>query len=294
MFFPRKPLKKESDSKPKPSQPAETKKPTKDALKEAPKPAASNTYDLPPVQSKETLILGYDYNQQYTKRKVESNWSRYDESSEEEENAQLEAADFGKILSTPQSTGSYFTFASEKDWMDDTSANNSSLFKLDMTLLKNGVGKLPFHMRQGLPKDLFTADEIVNMDRCVNYMENPEYLQKRAKNEFTQNLLDVLTDKNIQKSQIDGKRLLAHIKITNDVPDKLDKSLKTLKLEDKKSSNKNSSESQSKPKDPPILTAPVPPLANTSSSSQVKSSENVKNPKVDDIQDWLDDILNES
>lgn len=222
---------------------------------------------MPAVQSKETLLLDYDYTQQFSKRKIASNWDRYNESSDEEDNAQMSAADFEQILSAPKSIGEHFTFSSERNWIqqDDSSLNDANgavdLFKLNIGQLKNGIGKLPFYIRQDFSKDLFTESELADMDFRVNYFDDKIVSKSETMNDSINfNILNALTT---------GKK-----PVSNDDP--LEELLQRTTIANKSSE------------------APVVKATTSQAKSGPAVKQTNKQEKTANIQDWLDDILNES
>lgn len=274
----------------------DTKKKPKEvsAPKEKDIPKASKTYDLPSVQSKETLLLDYDHKQQYVKRKLVSNWDRYDEPSNEEEDPQLMAADFEKILSTPQSVGSYFTFASERDWTEDGGNGIiNNLFKLDLSMLENGIGRLPFYVRHDMPKDHFLAEEIADMNQRVNYAENREASsRKSAGNEFTQNMLNLLSNSSGKDQTFSKPKESDSVKANEStVPDRVVQSMQKLSVQTEPKSDNVASDSPKKVE--PNKSFRAPPMLTASAPSHTPSSKATKDSN-EDIQDWLDDILNDS
>lgn len=260
--------------------------------------SSKQSYDLPAVQCKDTLLLDYDYSKQYSKRTLVSNWDKYAEPDDDDDNAQLTAADFEQLLSASKSVGDHFTFASERSWLqsDDSNATNDSsmagdLFKLNISNLKNGIGRLPFYLRQGLPKELFTDDEIANMNYRVNFNEcNQKPSKPSAGNEINQNLLNILTNKNVdEKSTEKEKNKVDHQNSKKDV------SVPTRKVEVKSSTQGTFAQSSKEAElidqltdiklTPTTVAAPINPPA-----SDAKTKTN----QTEDIQDWLDDILNEN
>lgn len=218
------------------------------------------SHDLPAVQCKETLLLDYDH-QYYSKRKLSNNWNRYDEPSDDEDNAQMSAANFEQILSASKSVGDHFTFASERSWLqnEDSQMDATDLFKLNVAHLKNGLGRLPFYIRQGIPKDVFDASELTDMDYRVNFFENDNEPKQTSIN---QNIVNILTETKIGKGSVsDAKK----------------STIESDPLEELRTT-------QSKP-------LAQLPSAVASRPNQTKGSR--KEEKTGDIQDWLDDILNE-
>lgn len=291
----------EKSKKPEPKPPTPVSSATKLQAK-TPKPPTNQSHDLPAVQCKDTLLLNHDYNKQYSKRTVVSNWDRYAElpdNDEDDDNGQLTAPDFELLLTTPKSID-HFTLASERSWLEndasasDESSMASTLFKLNVANLKTGIGHLPFHLRQGLPHDMFTNDEIRDMNYRVNFFEN-ENQNSREANPINQNLLNVLisnTDENVNnksKTKIETSVSLvqddksAKIKSASESGDDLEELIQATRIQDQPTS---------------IKLTPTTFAASSKAPTQIKtiSQSSTKKPsnRTENIQDWLDDILNES
>lgn len=263
---------------------------------------------MPAVQCKDTLLLDYDYHAQYSKRKLESNADRYKElpsdDDNDDENGQLTAADFQQLLTASKSIGDHFTFAAERSWLSndddanatthDASSMASDLFKLNISNLKNGLDRIPFYIRQGLPIEIFTEQEITDMNYRANFFENGKLNQNQstlAKQQPNQNLLNILKSNSNSSSNENVNSSNATAKVnTHSVGEKLseanielDELLKDTRISDtpiKMTSISSTIASNSIPKAP------------TKPSTVAKPSKTTPN-KTEDIQDWLDDILNE-
>lgn len=259
------------------SQPAVVEKPKKPESK-----APKQSYDLPAVQCKDTLLLDYDYNRQFSKRHVVNNWDKYTElSDDDDENGQLSAADFEQLLSASKAVGEHFTFAAERSWLQNQSDESSmaaDLFRLNISNLNNGIGRLPFYIRQGLSQDMFTEDEIKNMNLKAGYTDENQTRRKEnvkvgssAKDEKKTN--DSLNKFTGAQTKITDEKLPAQ--------DNLVQTLRDAELIDQLTKFE--------------LT---PTTAASNTCNPIKPTPNapskVKPNKTEDIQDWLDDILNEN
>lgn len=219
---------------------------------------------MPAVQCKETLQLDYDYNQQFTKRKIESNWRKYDEQPDEEENPQMLAADFEKILLAPKSIGSHFTFASERDWSqpnDETESKNAAAFQLNLNSLKNGACQLPFYLRHDLSLEMFTKEEIDDMDSRANAVDDASTKKQMVEKKKDPAIIvkSVPAKPAMASTSGSGQRPTKSIQPTDEIT-KLAKSTDAISLK------------------------PTETKAKTVPKAKGKSNE--------DIQEWLDDILN--
>lgn len=104
-----------------------------------------------------------------------SNWTKYEEIEPDDDDQQLSAADFERLLITPASLGSHFVFSTEKNWGDDDSATElTQFFKLNLTNLAKSLTTIPFYKRQSYCDNLFDANELVDMD--VKAMEKRRFL----------------------------------------------------------------------------------------------------------------------
>lgn len=208
---------------------------------------------LPPTQSKEVLLLEHDYGKGFSKRKVDSNWDRYTELSDDENNLQLEAADFENILLAPRSIGEHFKFSSERNWEQavdiEADAQINDLFNMNLTNMKNGVGQLPFYLRNDLPLEWFSNDEITDMNFSTNLNRN------------------ICAEKRMDRSA-ENVRVSAKILSTENF------SPNNTKIGYRESINTSAQKVEKK-----------------SSSRKVVGAEQPNESK--NIQDWLDDILNE-
>lgn len=278
---------------------------------------ANKTNDLPAVQCKDTLLLDYDHNAQYTKRKIESNADRYKELSDddEDENGQLSAADFQQLLSRPASTGDHFTFAAERSWLQsadtDTSDDGSmvsNLFKLNISNLNDGLARVPFYLRQDLAIDLFTKEELTDIHYRSDFFESDQMQQNLrlpASDQVNQKLLDCLKS-NVGGQQVAGKKLNTTVESKMESSKKVDvKSFAETELaellqqtkvqEPSKNVASTSKVAQiSKPIPTTISAAKASTPNKTAQAEPVSSSSSKTNlSRTEDIQDWLDDILNE-
>lgn len=243
--------------------------------------ATSAAKDLPPIQSKEVLLLDHDYGRAFTKRKVESNWDKYEDLSDDDgdSNPQMMAANFDKILSAPKAIGEHFTFASERAWEQavdadaESSADTTDLFKLNLSNLKNGVGRLPFYLRNDLPLDLFNDDEITDMNFRANYYDNENQKPQTKRTGDVKSLMESLgakvyaqsNDVRLPECSVGTSSQKTNVKLSKSITD-LAESTASLTIQ----------------KPAPQHSTTTAPMGKPKGSNE---SEN--------IQDWLDDILNE-
>lgn len=228
---------------------------------------------MPNVQSKETLLTEFDYNRMFAKRTLESNWSKYDELPDDEDNEQMLAANFEEMLLGPKSVGGHFTFSSERHWNDldaqQPSSAHEDLFKMDLNLLKNGLSALPFDVRLGYDETLFDSDELADITiraGCTDVHAPRQKTQKAIED------VDLITE----FERIDK------LKIDDDAPSVLNKHVPELRVGSNESKASSSNASQK--------AMPPPPLPPTTKASPAKV--NIPAQSIDNIQGWLDDLLN--
>ncbi|XP_055043119.2 cell death regulator Aven [Misgurnus anguillicaudatus] len=94
----------------------------------------------------------------FTRRKLESNWDRYEESEKQEINEDVptqRGTDYHVLLTSAGDSYTQFRFSDEKDWEMDTLAKNqiSALF-IDLTALTQSLEELPLHTRLNLEAEL--------------------------------------------------------------------------------------------------------------------------------------------
>lgn len=254
----------------------------KTPLGESVEKAASQSSPLPAVQCKDTLLLDYDHSKTYSKRQLGSNWNKYDELPDEEENQQVLAADFQQILLAPQSVGSHFTFRSEKHWeggdrpeggVDNFASNSqvSKYFKLNLAVLRDGVGKMPFYLRQGYAQGIFNELELDEMNKKVTYFEDKVKQPVKQVDEWNQGLFDKLIDGPSTATVIQGKT-----NVQSSVEDVRDDESVT-----SEESALDTSLGQIKIQQSPKVISNVAKVT----PSTMKTDTN--------MQQWLDDILNE-
>lgn len=248
------------------------------------KPSTSNA--LPNVQSKETILTDFDYSQTFSKRKLENNWSKYEELPDEEDNEQLLAANFEDMLLGPKTVGNHFTFSSEKHW-DHLDANDASfpqtqtdnLFKLNLNLLKNGLGTLPFDIRLGYSPELFNDDEIADITTKAGCFDR---FVKKTDGEVGEDLVQKFAriDAKIRgaKGEVEAEIVPVETKVSESVQPSssiVPIPLSNVMIDTSAASESKAGSNEDKaPKQVPKPVIPAAPQA------------------IENIQGWLDDILN--
>ncbi|XP_076849235.1 cell death regulator Aven isoform X2 [Brachyhypopomus gauderio] len=94
----------------------------------------------------------------YPRRKLESNWDRYEESEKEEVNDGVpvqRGTDYHVLLSSAGDSFTQFRFAEEKDWeLDSLAANQVPAIAVDLEALAQSLQELPMHKRLNLEAEI--------------------------------------------------------------------------------------------------------------------------------------------
>lgn len=113
---------------------------------------------------------------QYSKRTIVKNWDKYSNAdagvdaaavaNAELDCEQMSAADFGQLLRAPAAEGAHFRFSSERSWDADESATDlfgTQFFRMNVSQMERQLLAVPFHERQQYAAELFTDDELQHM-----------------------------------------------------------------------------------------------------------------------------------
>lgn len=99
-----------------------------------------------------------------------SNWSKYEisEQSDEETN---QGANFKTLLDEPLSEGSHFKFKDEQNWSNQIEMQSqfSKYFTLDLKLLSEGVGCVPFSKRHDFDVSIFLYGKTNKFNINIKY-----------------------------------------------------------------------------------------------------------------------------
>uniref|UniRef100_A0A1Q3FCP3 Uncharacterized protein n=1 Tax=Culex tarsalis TaxID=7177 RepID=A0A1Q3FCP3_CULTA len=114
------------------------------------------------------------YDDPYSRRPIEPNWSRdreLSDSDDDENDDQLRAADLEKLLQLPASASGHFFLSTEKHWAEDqtTAIVSGRHFRIDSKQLNLCLGTIPFHERNGYPAKLFSKRELDSMTLKASY-----------------------------------------------------------------------------------------------------------------------------
>uniref|UniRef100_A0A182PNC9 Uncharacterized protein n=1 Tax=Anopheles epiroticus TaxID=199890 RepID=A0A182PNC9_9DIPT len=163
-----------------------------------PKPAKQKSGPKPPdVQHTAPLVVCDD---RYGKHQIQQNWTEDRDlptsDSEDTEDEQLQAADFEKLLELPPSSASHFLLSSEKRWLqpdtdlpgEDEKNRYSEYFRIDTKLLNASLGCIPFYERHGYEQTLFSTLEL-------NLMRQKAELNT---NKFQQSFADQLATSSVK------------------------------------------------------------------------------------------------
>uniref|UniRef100_A0A182SEX8 Uncharacterized protein n=1 Tax=Anopheles maculatus TaxID=74869 RepID=A0A182SEX8_9DIPT len=153
-----------------------------------PKPAKQKSNQkAPEIQHTAPLVVCDD---RYGKRQLQQNWTEdrdLPSSDSDTDDGQLQAADFEKLLELPPSTASHFLLSSEKRWLqpdtelpgEDEKNRYSELFRIDTKLLNASLGCIPFYERHGYDQTLFSPLEL-NLMRQKAEINTKQFEQKFA------------------------------------------------------------------------------------------------------------------
>uniref|UniRef100_A0A1A8LRJ3 Apoptosis, caspase activation inhibitor n=2 Tax=Nothobranchius pienaari TaxID=704102 RepID=A0A1A8LRJ3_9TELE len=94
----------------------------------------------------------------FSRRKLESNWDRYEEAERTEEEDDLptrRGTDFHELLESAGDSFTQFRFSEEKNWeMDSSTASQMSVVILDLPALAESLKQVPLHHRLDLEAEL--------------------------------------------------------------------------------------------------------------------------------------------
>ncbi|XP_058454383.1 uncharacterized protein LOC131432255 [Malaya genurostris] len=141
----------------------------------------------------------YVYDDRYSKRTIEPNWNSQQELSSDSENEQSKAADFENLLHVPHSVSGHFFLSTEKHWVSEaaepaiisgkSNQQYGNYFKIDTKHLNAGFATIPFHERNGYPADIFSEQEINSM-KLKAELEKTKYKQLCSNLEASKQMSD--------------------------------------------------------------------------------------------------------
>lgn len=103
----------------------------------------------------------------FSRRKLESNWDRYEESERQEPDDGMPAkrgTDYHVLLESAGDSFSQFRFSEEKDWeMDSFAASQMSAVFVDLPALAQTLQQVPLHQRLNLEAELVQVSTPVDL-----------------------------------------------------------------------------------------------------------------------------------
>ncbi|XP_033734802.1 cell death regulator Aven-like [Pecten maximus] len=101
----------------------------------------------------------------FKRREVVSNWARYEILPPDTETTQKKGEDFVNLLNTAGGTSSQFRFKEEEDWEEGESVcTDAKLLTIDPSDLAASFQCIPLYHRLGVDQDLFSAEQILEME----------------------------------------------------------------------------------------------------------------------------------
>ncbi|XP_025951556.1 cell death regulator Aven isoform X2 [Dromaius novaehollandiae] len=97
----------------------------------------------------------------YSRRKIVSNWSRYEDAEKEGQNESAESqrgTDFSVLLSSAGDSFTHFRFAEEKEWDTESICHEQlSALSVDCQILVQALQEVPLHLRLNVAAELVQA-----------------------------------------------------------------------------------------------------------------------------------------
>jgi hypothetical protein len=95
----------------------------------------------------------------YSRRKIESNWAKYEIPLTDDEDSQEETTmtglDFNYVIENSRSSDSMFRLKAEKEWEEKQTMFTNEIFSLDLTNLEKAVACVPLHVQLDISKSEF-------------------------------------------------------------------------------------------------------------------------------------------
>ncbi|XP_033127756.1 cell death regulator Aven-like [Anneissia japonica] len=108
-------------------------------------------------------LSGGERQSTFSRRKIESNWSRYGDIEDlENEGVTQRGADLGLLLAKEDDSSAQFRFQDEKDWQDDTyqqQEGNMDVLRLNVQSLVSQLQSLPISQRLNIDEEVFRIFE---------------------------------------------------------------------------------------------------------------------------------------
>ncbi|XP_050303454.1 uncharacterized protein LOC126741153 [Anthonomus grandis grandis] len=193
-----------------------------------------------------------------TQPNLGSNWERY-EHSDEDEKGLTNSTDFKLLSNVPITTGSHFQFRHDQLY---EGRDENDLFSLNLQALHRSMSTIPFYERVGIPKEYFPEEEIIKMEKnAQTALKSYEQFLKHNKDLATE-----LSEK--------YKKILLS-KSSDDEPDLVSDDIS------KHDSNVQGSNA---------LLEMIDDNYEATTDSKLEPSV-TKNSEEEDLEDWLEDIL---
>ncbi|NWZ35823.1 AVEN regulator, partial [Brachypodius atriceps] len=251
----------------------------------------------------------------YSRRKVFSNWSRYEDTEKEGQSEAGESqrgTDFSVLLSSAGDSFTQFRFADEKEWDKESTCHKQfSALSVDCQSLVQALQELPLHLRLNVAADLVQASTPLEIPQMKSKIfEDGKKREQLFRQSLAQSETGLVSDpvgNSVAPSEPgskNGSRANARERVhplSNQDTDHLDEELDLLLNLDAPVNTENSpasgtlSCSISTEKDLQIdckenepLKLHMPEEKNTSSQQQRSTSKDVTE---EELEDWLDSMI---
>ncbi|KAJ8309445.1 hypothetical protein KUTeg_014319 [Tegillarca granosa] len=259
----------------------------------------------------------------YSKRKIVSNWDRYDIPTTEEDKIEHRGEDFTKLLHSAGDAVSQFRFQDEQGWEEEdiNTSFGSEFLSIDINNVASSLDCLPLYDRLGLDKNLFSEKQLVKLDKVAE--QNKEFYKPSvftstsSKTELllsptssTDDAVDFKTIKisseNVKDPRLNSDKSDYNVTLDNDksnidkskldivdsVEDELDFLLSLDKPADNSDKGDNSQTATShidieqKKKKDNVVALEIGTKQDKPPAKEIKS-------ETDDLEDWLDSVLDD-
>lgn len=195
---------------------------------------------------------------------------------DDDANEQMRAGDFKLMTQLPTSVGGHFKFSSEKQWEEQAENDTilegteaSEYFTLNLKLINLGLQTIPFYKRMDYSAAMFSNEQIVNMEKKA---EEAEKAYQLALKEHIENPRIQINSASRKTNSARSQKPAA---AANAGPDELDELLNMTANVDIKSG------------------AQTPRTVASPGSQTVPATAGATTDNKDDIQQWLDNVLDE-
>ncbi|XP_077985502.1 uncharacterized protein LOC144440114 [Glandiceps talaboti] len=107
------------------------------------------------------------HHRKFSRRKVESNWDRYEGLPDDTDHIQSRGRDLNTILNEAGAASTQFRFSDERDWEDEiaTLQANDDILALDLNSLSSALRKIPLYKRLQIEIDVFPPAVIERFEK---------------------------------------------------------------------------------------------------------------------------------